>query len=42
MDQDLTGDKRVEAVTWALFDVSDPVVGDIMLSYQGDMPGDVM
>ena len=29
-------------MTWALFDVSDPVVGDIMLSYQGDMPGDVM
>ena len=29
-------------MTWALFDVSDPVVGDIMLSYQGDLPGDVM
>ncbi len=29
-------------MTWALFDVSDPVVGDIMLTYQGDMPGDVM
>ena len=29
-------------MTWALFDVSDPVVGDIMLTYQGDKPGDVM
>lgn len=29
-------------MTWALFDVSDPVVGDIMLAYQGDKPGDVM
>ena len=29
-------------MTWALFDVSDTVAGDIMLAYQGDEPGDVM
>ena len=41
MDQDLPGDKRVEAVTWALFDTSEDL-GDIMLAYQGDTAGDVM
>ena len=41
MDQDLPGDKRVEAVTWALFDNSEEL-GPIMLAYEGEDAGMVM
>lgn len=41
MDEDLQGRERVATVTWALFDVSD-VLGDIMLAYEGEDPGEVM
>ena len=41
MDQDLPGDKRVEAVTWALFDVSEDL-GPVMLAYEGEDAGNVM
>ena len=41
MDEDLPGDKRVAAVTWALFDNSKEL-GPIMLPYEGEDAGMVM
>ena len=41
MDRDLPGNKRVEAVTWALFDTAEDL-GDIMLAYEGETASEVM
>ena len=41
MDEDLLGDKRVAAVTWALFDNIEGL-GLVMLAYEGEDAGMVM